>query len=134
MVYDLRPISCRAHYVVAPDAGVCANRAVEPVITTLEMPDMILTAVARMLEGEAPDSLDGPRDHLLPRLLGSVLGVEPIATPETQRATLRRVTAGIARGDESSISLPEYHLESEPDGGVRIVDARTLPRKVGGPR
>lgn len=72
--YDLRPLSCRAHYVVAPDARGCANRAEEPTITTLEMPDLIAGTVVRMLDGK-PTEL---RDYLLPRLLGAALDVEPL--------------------------------------------------------
>jgi Fe-S-cluster containining protein len=74
LAYDLRPLSCRAHYVVAPDARGCANRAEEPTITTLGMPDLIALSVMRMIDGK-PAEL---RDHLLPRLLGAALGVETL--------------------------------------------------------
>lgn len=74
MAYDLRPLSCRAHYVIAPDARGCANRAEEPTITTLEMPDVLAESMARMIDWK-PAEL---RDHLLPRLLGAALGVESL--------------------------------------------------------
>ena len=74
LAYDLRPLSCRAHYVVAPDARGCANHAEVPTITTLEMPELLVATLARMLDGR-PTEL---RDHLLPRLLGAALGVEPL--------------------------------------------------------
>jgi Fe-S-cluster containining protein len=76
-VYDLRPLSCRAHYVVAPDASGCANRAEEPTITTLEMPDLLAATLARMIDGKLA-RVRKMRDHLLPRLLGDVLGVESL--------------------------------------------------------
>jgi len=75
LTYDLRPMSCRAHYVVAPDANGCANRAEVPTIETLEMPGLLTEAFARMLDWK-PTKL---RDHLLPRLLGAALGVEPLS-------------------------------------------------------
>jgi hypothetical protein len=80
-----RPLSCRAHYVVAPDARGCANRAEKPTVTTLEMPDLLTESIVRML-GDGPTEL---RDHLLPRLLGSALGVEALpdsAKPENNPA------------------------------------------------
>jgi len=77
LAYDLRPLSCRAHYVVAPDARGCANRAEEPAVTALEMPELLVETIAQMLDWR-PREL---RDYLLPRLLGAALGVEPLPPP-----------------------------------------------------
>jgi Fe-S-cluster containining protein len=75
LAYDLRPLSCRAHYVVATDSSVCANRAEVPTLTTLEMPDLLAETFLRMIDWK-PVEL---RDYLLPRLLGAALGVEPLS-------------------------------------------------------
>jgi len=51
MAYEVRPMSCRGHYVIAPDASVCANRALEPAVTTLQMDEECLSFALRMVEG-----------------------------------------------------------------------------------
>lgn len=47
--YDVRPMACRGHYVLAEDSNVCANRAVEPVVETVEFPLAVAQAVMPML-------------------------------------------------------------------------------------
>lgn len=76
MVYDVRPMACRGHYVQAPDSSVCSNRAVEPVIDTVEFPLAITQAVMTMLGGRGVVGLAELRDGLLPRVVGKMLGVE----------------------------------------------------------
>lgn len=51
MAYDVRPLSCRGHYVLAPDSAPCANRAREPAVTTLTMEDECSAAAVAMVPG-----------------------------------------------------------------------------------
>lgn len=79
MVYDIRPLSCRAHYVVAEDASGCANRAEEPEITTAEMPELLTRAMLGILGESAAGDWGGgrvmPKEMLLQRYLGLLLGI-----------------------------------------------------------
>jgi Fe-S-cluster containining protein len=73
-VYDLRPLSCRGHYVVAETSAPCANRMNEPVIETVEFPESLTSAMMTMFES----SMERARlatDELLPRALGRRLGI-----------------------------------------------------------
>jgi Fe-S-cluster containining protein len=70
MAYDVRPMSCRGHYVIAPSSAVCSNRAVEPVIDTVEFPLAVAQAVMTMKF--KPGDVDG----LLSRVVGKMLGVD----------------------------------------------------------
>lgn len=80
-VYDLRPLSCRAHYVLAPDASVCANRANVPEITTLMYEDDVLFAWQLSVVGAR-----SVREMINKGLVGEV-------TPELLPTVLSRVLA-----------------------------------------
>lgn len=75
MAYDVRPMACRGHYVVAPDASVCANRAEEPEIETVQFVEPIVQAMVTMFDGRYVHG-GLPKDGLFLRLLGLEFGVE----------------------------------------------------------
>ena len=70
--YALRPLSCRGHYVIAPDARGCANRAVEPQITVIVVDGPIARAVYQIQETLTP------KKRLLPVALAEALGVQEV--------------------------------------------------------
>jgi Fe-S-cluster containining protein len=69
--YELRPLSCRGHYVIAPDALGCANRAKEPEVTAITVDEPIARAVVRI-------GTVRPTERLLPVALAEALGVEEV--------------------------------------------------------
>ncbi len=73
-VYDIRPLSCRSHFVNAPTSEPCANRANEPTIETVQCPELLEHAF--MMIVTTPEHAQRTRDALLPRALGKRLGVE----------------------------------------------------------
>lgn len=77
MAYELRPLSCRGHYVIAPDAQGCANRAN---VTEVEAVDFhsygeIQRAVLTIAGQKSFEEMRG-RVALLPRALGRRLDPE----------------------------------------------------------
>lgn len=82
MVYDIRPLACRGHYVVAPDARVCANRAEVPEVTTLEYEDETIDKVFAGILGCRPQDLrrsalsEAERQRVTPELLTTALARE----------------------------------------------------------
>jgi Fe-S-cluster containining protein len=71
MLYDLRPLSCRGHYVIAPDATGCANRATNPIVRTLFMDLQMGVTVAQLAPAEA--FAGELREELLPVALAREL-------------------------------------------------------------
>lgn len=53
-VYEVRPMSCRGHFVLARDASPCANRAEMPVITEMRVTEPAARAVIQMGRGHIP--------------------------------------------------------------------------------
>jgi Fe-S-cluster containining protein len=85
-VYDIRPLSCRAHYVIG-GAAQCANRAEEPVVDTAEMPGLVTQALLTILgPGGGWGGGGMPKEALLQRYLGEVLGVDMGEAPRTEAA------------------------------------------------
>jgi Fe-S-cluster containining protein len=76
MAYDVRPIACRGHYVLAPDASVCANRAKEPVILTLIVEESHQRAYERMGGGRRGGIQVACSTKLLQTALAEQLGVQ----------------------------------------------------------
>jgi Fe-S-cluster containining protein len=68
-VYSVRPLSCRAHYVIAPDASGCANRAEVPTVTSLDLEHECSESALSMVVGIAGGDVYALRRMLLPRLL-----------------------------------------------------------------
>lgn len=50
VVYDVRPIACRAHILVDMDPAVCSNRALHPAIDTLKVDGPAVQALLQMRE------------------------------------------------------------------------------------
>jgi Fe-S-cluster containining protein len=65
MAYSVRPLSCRAHYVIAPDASGCANRAEVPTVTSIDLEDQCSESALSMTTGD----IFTLRRQLSPRLL-----------------------------------------------------------------
>lgn len=47
-VYDVRPLSCRGHYVIAPDASPCASRALVPHVKTIVVDHLMVAAIVAL--------------------------------------------------------------------------------------
>jgi Fe-S-cluster containining protein len=65
MAYELRPLACRGHYVLAEDASGCANRAEVPQVATLIVEDESSETALSMVDGD----IYTMRVELSPRLL-----------------------------------------------------------------
>jgi Fe-S-cluster containining protein len=73
MVYDVRPFACRGHHVVNVTPAVCANRATEPAVPSLELDDIVVPMVSRVVADEkAPGGDFYVSVGLLPAMLMAI--------------------------------------------------------------